>query len=98
MEAFGKFMTVLLAMIISPIIGGFVIMKLWDWFIIPIFDIHPLRLVEGIALVLIFSYIKADYKKTTTENFWEDFIAKCLFVVTMAAFALFAGWIIHLFM
>lgn len=33
MENFGKFVTLLLAIIITPIINGFVFSKLWSWFL-----------------------------------------------------------------
>jgi len=63
MENFGKFMTIVLAMIISPIISGFVIVKLWAWFIVPTFEVNPLRIVEAIGIMLLINYLKAKRDK-----------------------------------
>lgn len=99
MEKFGKFMTVLLVLIISPIIHGFVFTKLWIWFIVPTFNVQPLRLVEAIGIMLTVGYVFAKPTKNNDEkSFWENFAETCVFVVLMALFALAAGWIIKLFM
>lgn len=99
MENFGKFMTIVLAMIISPIVNGFVIMKLWAWFITPTFNIHELRLVEAIGLMFLVNYLllKRD-KDVNKDSFWEQFIANILYLFIMAGFALFSGWIVSMFM
>lgn len=99
MENFGKFMTIILAMIISPIISGFVIMKLWLWFIVPIFEINPLRIVEAIGLMFFVNYLKIKrYEEEDRDRFWEKFKANVLYTILMAGFALFTGWLVNLFM
>ena len=99
MENFGKLMTIILGIIISPIISGFVILKLWAWFIVPTFKIEPLRLVEAIGLMIFVNFliVKRD-KKANKENFWEQFVNSLLFLIIYSGFALFAGWIVSLFM
>ena len=102
MENFGKFMTIVLAMIISSIINGFVIMKLWAWFVVPTFEANPLRLVEAIGIMYLIKFIKMKRDKTNNENFWEnfweEFIANVVFVLLMAGFFLLSGWIVQMFM
>ena len=98
MESFGKFMAVVLAMIISPIISGFVILKLWGWFVVPTFETQPLRLVEAIGLMYLINYLKAKRDKEVQDKFWKEFTANLIFVIVFAPFALFAGWIVSLFM
>jgi hypothetical protein len=99
MENFGKFMTVLLAMIISPIINGFVFSKLWLWFIVPIFQIHPLRVVEAIGIIFLINFIKVKKdKEADKDKFWETFATNMVFVVLMAGFALLSGWVVMLFL
>ena len=99
METFGKLMTVVLAMIISPIINGFVFMKLWIWFIVPIFKAQPLRLIEAIGVLCLISFIgtKMD-NEANKDEFWKDFTKKIVFVVLLAGFALLYGWIVSLFL
>ena len=99
MENFGKIMTVILAMIISLIVSGFVVLKLWAWFIVPIFEAQPLRLVEAIGLMFFINYLKAKYdKEADKDKFWEQFATNFASVIIYAGFALLAGWVVSLFM
>ena len=99
MENFGKFMTVILAMVISPIINGFVVLKLWAWFIVPTFEAQPLRIVEAIGLMFIVNYLKTKtLKEADKDKFWELFAAKFVFIIIYSGFALLAGWVVSLFM
>ena len=99
MENFGKFMTVVLAMLISPIINGFVITKLWLWFIVPTFEANPLRVVEAIGLMFLINYIKAKQDKESDKyKFWERLVTNMIYLILMAGFALLSGWIIQMFM
>jgi hypothetical protein len=98
MENFGKFMTIVMAMIISPIINGFVIMKLWAWFIVPTFEMNPLRIVEAIGIMYLINFIRMKRDKDQTDNFWEEFSTNVVFVLLMAGFALLSGWIVQMFM
>ena len=99
MENFGKFMTVVLAMIISPIINGFVITKLWLWFVVPTFEVNPLRVVEAIGLMFLINYIKAKRdNEADKDKFWGQFAINIIFIFLMAGFALLSGWIVQMFM
>lgn len=99
MEKFGKFMVIVMAMIISPIISGFVIVKLWAWFIVPTFQANPLRIVEAIGIMLLINCLKAKRDKgADKDKFWTEFTNNIVFLILMAAFALFSGWIIQMFM
>jgi len=99
MENFGKFMTVVLAMLISPIIKGFVITKLWLWFIVPTFEANPLRVVEAIGLMFLINYVKAKRdKEADKDKFWEQFATNMIYLILMAGFFLLSGWIVKMFM
>jgi len=99
METFGKFMTVVLGMIISPIINGFVILKMWAWFVVPIFETHPLKLAEAIGLMFLVNYLKIGRnKETTKDNFWGEFVTNIFFLIIMSGFALLSGWVVTLFL
>lgn len=99
MENFGKIMTFILAMIISPVVSGFVVLKLWAWFIVPTFEAQPLRLVEAIGLMFLINYLKAKRdKEADKDKFWEQFATNFAFGIIYAGFALLAGWVVSLFM
>lgn len=98
MEKFGKFMVITLIMIISPIINGFVLSKLWLWFIVPIFQIRQISLIEAIGLVCFISFIAAKKVKTEQDKFWQELGENVAFLIFSCIFALGGGWIITLFM
>lgn len=99
MENFGKFMTVVLAMIISPIINGFVFSKLWLWFIVPTFQMQPLRVVEAIGIIFLINFIRVKRdKEVDQDEFWETFATNMVFIVLMAGFTLLSGWVVTLFL
>ncbi len=99
MENFGKFMTIILGLVFRPIVCGFVILKLWAWFVVPTFEMQPLRLVEAIGLMFLVNYLKTThYKKENEDKFWKQFRRNLVFMILFAGFALFGGWIVSLFM
>tara|TARA_R110000850_G_scaffold32558_1_gene89716 strand:- start:118 stop:417 length:300 start_codon:yes stop_codon:yes gene_type:complete len=99
MENFGKFMTIVIMMIISPIVNGYVFTKLWMWFIVPTFNIHPIRLIEAVGILLLVNFIKAKKDKAAKqESFWSDFIENVIFMFLMAGFVLLSGWVFKMFM
>ena len=99
MENFGKFMTVVLAMIITPIINGFVFSKLWFWFIVPTLQMQPLRVIEAIGIIFLINFIRVKRDKEADKNkFWETFASNMVFIVFMAGFALLFGWVVTLFL
>ncbi len=99
MENFGKFTTIVLFMILAPIVNGFVVVKLWHWFIVPTFEMNELRIVEAIGIMMLIQYVRA--KKTNTDKEEGDFLEKLLkemvLLAFMAGFALFFGWIVQMF-
>lgn len=98
MENFGKFMTILLTMIINTIINGFVFCKLWSWFIVTTFQVQSIRLVEAIGISLLIGFIITRKTTTKSDDFWETFIESTIFMIIVCGFALFGGYVIHLFM
>lgn len=94
-----KFIILFLAMIINPIIYGFVFSKLWFWFIVPIFQMQPLRIVEAIGILFIINLVTLKLDKEVNEDdFWIKFITNIVFVVLVSIYTLFSGWILTLFL
>lgn len=94
MEKFGKFMTIVLGIVASTFINGFVFSKLWFWFIVPIFHMQPLRVVEAIGIMFFITFIRANpNKELGGSNFWEAFAKDLMFTFVVAATALVSGWV-----
>lgn len=99
MKNFGKFATVILAMVIAPIISGFVVMKLWGWFIVPTFEMNPLRIVEAIGIMFLLNFVRAKRdKEASGDDFWSEFGANLVFLIAYSVLALLSGWIVQAFM
>ena len=99
MENFGKFMTVVLFMTIAPIINGFVFSKLLLWFIVPIFQIQPLRVVEAIGIIFLINFIitKRGKEVKDEEEFWNEFGSNVGYTIGVGCFGLLFGWVVTLF-
>lgn len=52
---------------ISTIIYGFILLKLWLWFIVPIFELEPLRIIEAIGISSIVNFLSYKFNKDDAE-------------------------------
>jgi hypothetical protein len=101
MKIIGSIVATVVALVLGAIMGGFVFSKLWVWFMVPIFDLNPLRIVEAIGLTFIVGYMTKDPIESSKElegPFLEELLKAFLQTLVMAGGFLFIGWIIHLFM
>lgn len=98
MENFGKFMTVVLIITIATIIDGFVFSKLWLWYIVPIFQMQPISIVEAIGILLLmkFTQVKTN-KDIDTDKIWGELAKKTIGYLYKSGLVLLCGWIITLF-
>lgn len=99
MEAF-------IAMIISILISipitvwqGFVLTKLWAWFIVPVFALPALGLIPAIGLALVISLLTTHIPATNEDVRLERLLVHQLVMgFVLPAFALLSGWCWHFFM
>lgn len=92
-------MTALLTISISPFIYGFVFSKLWLWFIVPTFQMHPLSVVEAIGIIFFANFMKAkENKEVDNDKVWKTCLNKLRFAIFLALFSLSTGWVIQLFL
>jgi hypothetical protein len=94
--------------ILMPIINGFVLSFLWEWFIIPIFHAPKISVVQAIGIALIFHFLAQNKnfyeKKKQSENDDKRKISSffpvgiILFQTVFSPIIVFLmGWIIHFF-
>jgi hypothetical protein len=100
MENFGKFMLVLITMIVNPLIRGYVFLSLWSWFIVPTLNLNPLRLVEAIGLMFVFSYLTTPLKKQDPpeEGLVVQLITLTITQIAYGGIVLLFGYILVQFM
>ena len=87
-----------LVLLIGAIVYGFVVAKLWIWFVVPVFDIRPISIPEAIGLSLLIGKLAGkkdsdidDYDGSTGEKLVYYF----LLIVVSGLFTLGLGWIIY---
>lgn len=100
MENFGKFIAILLTMIINPIIRGYVFISLWGWFVVTTFNLNPLRLVEGIGLMFVFGYLttKLNVDEKNDTSLVEKLLTHTISQIIYAGMILLFGYILVQFM
>ena len=101
MKIIGSVVATVVALVLGAVIGGFVLSKLWVWFMVPIFDLNPLRIVEAIGLTFIVGYMTKDPVETNNileGPFLKELLIAFLQTLVAAGGFLFIGWIIQLFM
>ena len=97
MENFLKFVFSMFFVALFSILNGYVFMKLWDWFFVPIFDLNPIRLVEAIGISIVVNFLIAR-KPSSNKDFWVEFTETISFAISYSVLALFTGWVVSLFM
>lgn len=107
LAALGGIVGLGILMVASSIFNGYVLSVLWGWFIVPTFGVPPLGIVPAIGIALIVNYLtqrtKPIYKEKDDceekEKITGKQITYCVgLAILRPSFALFLGWIVHLFM
>jgi hypothetical protein len=98
MEALGKIFAGILVIALSVIIAGFFLMKLWGWFVIPVFPTLPvLTLQQAIGLSVFFTLIRAKKPKDEKEKDFGDIILEWLEGLIFSLILFGIAYVIYLF-
>jgi len=96
METFGKLVTAMILLVVSAIMRGFVLAKLWLWFMVTIFKLPAIRTIEAIGLMLIIGFIMAQNKDSKNEkSFGEALLSSTVFLITICGLFLLFGWMVY---
>lgn len=104
MSKFSKTLLVIITLIVLSILSAFVLYKYWQWFIIPIFGLNQITLVEALGLMSLISYFKLTSQKNnnvqekTDDEFWNVFNDEVSFFISSFIVMLSFGWLLQLFM
>lgn len=75
---------------------GWVLTKMWAWFIVPVFDLQPLRIPVAIGLSLIVGYLTHQINWCKDEAEPMEKAARSIVVpLLLPAFTLLGGWIVN---
>jgi hypothetical protein len=101
MENFSKITAVLAVLVINTFLGGFVFMKLWNWLIIPVWEVGSIRFVESLAVLSVLDFIIHRFhkpKEVEGQTFSEKLLVVTIENLTYCGFSLLFGWIISTFL
>jgi hypothetical protein len=96
MDTIGKIFTGVIMLIIYIIISGFLLMKTWAWFIVPVFTSVPkLTFAQsvGISIFLSIFITKRDNKEYEFDELVDKFFNDL--IITSMLFLL--AWIVYIF-
>ena len=96
MEKFGKFFLGALTLFVLSVLGGYVLMKLWEWLIVYAFFVNPINLIQSIGLMVFFNFIKPTIKDKE-ELTWMRFIETTTTKLVWYGVALLLGYLVTLF-
>ena len=82
------------------VLNGWVLTKMWGWFIVPTFDVPMLGIVPAIGLSIIASYFTTDTSKSDSESDkYENELLKLLLDETFYPLVyLIISWVLSWFM
>lgn len=92
----GLLTIVIVSVIVSVLMNGWVLSILWGWFISPLFGLPPLSVASAIGLALIFGmFMRTDnLNEDKTKNLGEMIVFLVAQAVLSPLFTLFVGWIV----
>ena len=94
-------METILGLLILPwgiILRGFVLVKMWAWFVIPQFHAEPLRIPIALGLSTLATLATASIDTAKDPDYAKaPMWLKCIVCILIYTMILGIGWIIHLF-
>jgi hypothetical protein len=85
--------------IVGIIIGGFVMMKIWQWFAVPVFGVQQIALVPAIGIGLLISFLTHQHIPQPEGREISKVIGESIGeAVLYPIIVLFFGWVVSLFM
>jgi hypothetical protein len=80
-------------MVVMYAIQGWVLSIMWGWFIVPLFHLPPLSILQAIGLTLVVVLLTGSASKTAQTS--EERVTNIATGVIGPFIALLVGWIIH---
>ena len=82
------------------ILNGFAICKLWEWFVVPTFNIAELTFVSALGIFILVRYLTTTIgvKEEDEKPSEKKFVKALIIDITRPVFALLFGYILSMFM
>lgn len=83
-------------MVVASVLNGYVLTKLWGWFIVPTFHVPVLHLVPAMGLAMVVSYLT--YQIDTSAQAEKASVTRWVGLILNPLVVLAIGWVLHKFM
>lgn len=86
---------------LSSIFNGYALCVLWGWFMVPTFGLPKISIPAAIGIALVIRYLTREMSASKSDEeggFKESLLMDILIAILQPSFALFFGWIVHLYM
>lgn len=96
----GILVALVIGTILSTVVNGWALMTLWGWFIVPVFELPSLTIVQAIGVAMVISFLtkhtipSMQQKRSTSEAI--SFLIGSSFLLPAVTVAV--GFVVHLFM
>ena len=88
----------LVLMIVSAMVNGWALSILWGWFIVPVFGLPKISIVQAAGINLLATTIVAQRPKDDEDDPKLSLAKDFLFSILHPFLALMLGYVVHLFM
>jgi len=92
----GGISIIAVTVIVSSLWSGFVLTKLWGWFIVPVFNAPYLTIPQAIGLTIIITMLWSRSWSDSEDG--DKSIELAVKAILAPAFSLLFGWIVSLFL
>lgn len=98
----GLLTTFAVTLVIASILNGWALSILWAWFIVPVFGLPALSIVQAIGLAMVVSFLtrRIAIKKEDDEEegAWLIIAKALLYAIISPLLTVFVGYIVTLFL
>jgi membrane protein CcdC involved in cytochrome C biogenesis len=96
----GVLVLIVLALTINVLLDGFALATLWGWFVVPVFHVPSLSVIQAIGFGLVMTVLTKQFNESKSEkqSSTEAITRIFTYAVGIPLFYLCFGWVIHLFM
>ena len=100
MKYLGYITAFIIFLVLSSVYSGYALSILWDWFVVPTFNLEPISIPIAIGLAIVVSYL-TNHTDSSQENNGDTF-SEVLEKLTVKALvkptlALLIGWVVTFF-
>ena len=94
LACFGGGILLVAALVLGNILGGYVLVTMWGWFITPVFAVPAPSIALAIGLMFTISLFKGNRDSSGKKKEWAELWIDLIVAILSPLITLSAGWIV----